>query len=889
MVMARRTDNRLRETINKIERLLNTSPTTEQALKKSTYLLLELLDAQYAFCYSCRPADNDGIPWDLLSSFTHNKLSIAEVSSQSTSHQIPEYYFNQILAGKVFLSEGPELRHLPFPSNHPIVNNCLTIPLTDAKSVHGVIFIANLPHEGRDNIISRIRPFIAAANCLMRISKNALIKAPSQQNHEQEVTTLKNTFKVFDSLFNAVVLVDEDNIISMCNQACSALFNLPKHDILGKNIEQYFPQGIPKLDMRLPVMSKRDSPNYVWRGIPIKRGNQTKTLVDLAQFSFNSPLGQLRGFTMDDISERLETAANYHDTLQRFQVLTNIAPVAIIQINTDWECTYANDTWCNYTQMTPDEANGTGWMKGLHPVDSAKVLNKLRLDTGISGEYEAEFRLQTPLGKVMWVQANACAVFNSICESDGLILTFNDVTDRLNNEKRLQNIAERDQLTGLVNRAFFNDRLEIALKGVNRFGSVALLFLDLDDFKHINDTLGHDAGDALLEQIGSRLTSALRDVDTIARIGGDEFTLILTNLDSINSASIVADKLIDALAAPFIISKRSIYASASVGISYIDKSNQNPKVALKQADIALYNAKEAGKNQYRFYSQELDKHANLNILLRESLKDTNRDDFSIVYQPQVDASTGRIIGLEALTRWYHEDATSATTEEYIKIIEQTGLINEFSDWLFDKIFDDTACLLKNKYLDNNIKVSINLSPKQFRNKELASFIYTRCISRGIDPSRITLEITESAIIDDPKLGFNILKQLSDFGFHISLDDFGTGYSSLSYLQKMPIDEVKIDRSFIKDISSCNDDKTIVLAIINLAKTMKLKIVAEGVDSAEIKNWLIKQKCVNQQGFYFHKPMNKHKIEQLFTKVNNKRTQTKIRNKRQNIVELKSAR
>ncbi len=886
MVMARRTDNRLRETINNIERLLNSSPSTEEALKKSTYLLLELLDGQYAFCYSCRQADNEGIPWDLLSSLTHNKLSIAEVSSQSTSHQIPEYYFNQILSGKVFLSEGPALRQLPFPSNHPIVNDCLTIPLTDAKNVHGVIFIANLPKEGRDGIISRIRPFIAAANCLMRISKNSAVKAPTHQNHEQEIAVLKNTFKVFDSLFNAVVLVDEDNIITMCNHACCSLFNLPKHDILGKSIEQYFPQGIPKLDMRLPVMSKRDSPNYVWRGIPIKRGDQSKTLIDLAQFNFNSPLGQLRGFTMDDISERLETAANYHDTLQRFQVLTNIAPVAIIQINTDWECTYANDTWCNYTQMTPDEANGTGWIKGLHPSDSARILNKLRLDTGISGEFEAEFRLQTPLGKVIWVQANACAVFNSICESDGLILTFNDITDRLNNEKRLQNIAERDQLTGLVNRAFFNDRLDIALKGVSRFGSVALLFLDLDDFKHINDTLGHDAGDTLLEQIGSRLTSALRDVDTIARIGGDEFTLILTNLDSINSAIIVADKLIDALSAPFIISKRSIYASASVGISYIDTPNQNPKVALKQADIALYKAKEAGKNQYRFYSQELDKHANLNILLRESLKDTSRDDFSIVYQPQVDARTGKIIGLEALTRWSHEDAeSSAPTEEYIKIIEQSGLINEFSDWLFDKIFDDTACLLSHNLLAKDVRVSVNVSAKQFRNKELASFIYSRCISRAIDPSRITLEITESAIIDDPKLGLNILNQLSDFGFHISLDDFGTGYSSLSYLQKMPIDEVKIDRSFIKDISTSNDDKTIVLAIINLAKTMKLKIIAEGVDSEEIKNWLITQKCPHQQGFYFHKPMNKHKIEELFLPTNIKQ----YNHRTQNVIELKSLR
>lgn len=427
-------------------------------------------------------------------------------------------------------------------------------------------------------------------------------KALPKQKRLNDLTELENIFTVFDSLFNTVFLVDSHECIIICNKAASVMFGMPKYDIIGKNITYFLPNGSPRLDTRITsIINDNGLPKSVWRGVPIIKEDKTRALVDLSSFEFNSAIGALKGYVMDDISERMESAANYHDTLQRFQVLTNLAPVTIIQINTRWECTYANDTWCNYTQMTPEESTGKGWLKGLHRDDCNNALNDIRLESTADSQYEGQFRLHTPLGKVIWVKANACMLYNSNGESDGLIITFNDITAHLNNEKRLQNIAERDQLTGLVNRAFFNDRLEMALKGVSRLDAVALIFLDLDDFKHINDTLGHDAGDTLLEQIAQRLTITLRDVDTIARIGGDEFTLIITNVESTHSVSVIADRLINCLVEPFDINNRPIYASASLGISYTDIANQKPKTALKQADIALYKAKEAGKNQYRFY------------------------------------------------------------------------------------------------------------------------------------------------------------------------------------------------------------------------------------------------------------------------------------------------
>lgn len=234
----------------------------------------------------------------------------------------------------------------------------------------------------------------------------------------------------------------------------------------------------------------------------------------------------------------------------------------------------------------------------------------------------------------------------------------------------------------------------------------------------------------------------------------------------------------------------------------------------------------------------------------------------------MNAQTGAIVGLEALTRWNHEESKSdENTQMYIKIIEQTGLINEFSEWLFEQVLSDVGNWTNRHLLTPELKISINVSAKQFRNKDLALFIHERCLKHSVSPSRITLEITESAIIDDPKQVFDILRQLSLFGFLISLDDFGTGYSSLSYLQKMPINEVKIDRSFIKDIATSEEDKKIVLAIINLAKTLGLSLFAEGVDNTSVRDWLIEQECFIQQGFYFHKPLHKPKIESLL-KTNN---------------------
>lgn len=387
---------------------------------------------------------------------------------------------------------------------------------------------------------------------------------------------------------------------------------------------------------------------------------------------------------------------------------------------------------------------------------------------------------------------------------------------------------------------------------MDRYGPVALMFLDLDEFKHINDTLGHDAGDVLLCGVANRLKDSLRQADTIARIGGDEFTLIFTGLQSPTAITAVVEKMLRSLEDPFVLSHRSVYITCSIGVAIAEERGISTQLLLKQADIALYKAKKSGRNQYSFYTEELDAHAHMQIYLRQSLRENGRRDFRVVYQPQVDAETGRVVGMEALTRWVHPEVDAASPDVFIKMIEESGLMGEFFSWLLEDVMNTVSRWPG--FMQTDIVVSINLSAKQLRDRKLPSVVQRCCMLNGIPPEKICLEVTETAFMDDSQQAADILGALRTMGFSIALDDFGTGFSALSYLRVMPLHTVKIDRSFVKDITEDEGDAKIVQSILMLAKNLGLSVVAEGVDSEEIVAWLLKHDCRCQQGFYFYKPI-----------------------------------
>lgn len=883
--MSRRSDNTLRAAIAEIERLVFTDPSSETVLTQSLQQLMILLHASFGYVYCCKRSGADSLQWEFLSCIECTEQGAFEEKKNScATSAIPEAIQSVFLAGRcvyggdAFNNESRGMvednnQPKPLPHYHPVINNFLCIPLVDARNIHAVIYLCNSPSGFSKEVEARIRPLLAATSCILRAAEKQKKEPGSELSalSKKELNIPQSLRQIVDAVFDPVLIVGPAEKIIACNQLATNLLDSENVGLLDKPLKTIFSKGIPRLINRFTddassatqVSNDNSEEINTWKGVSANRLNGDAIIFDMSTFKVAHGGQLLRGLILSNLPEELSEASDYHSILQRFQVLTHLVPVGILQLNRDWECTYVNDTFCDYCHLSPEEIQGVGWIHGIHPDDANNAIIRMRTKAMLTEGYVSKFRLQSPLGKTTWVQVNASSLYNESGEMDGIILAFNDITDQLDNEKRLQDIAEKDQLTGLTNRAFFNDRVGIALQGIERFGNVALMFLDLDEFKQINDTYGHQAGDSLLREVGIRLKQSVRKADTIARIGGDEFTILLTNIEHVGAVTAVAEKLIASFNKPFMIGQNSFHITCSIGIVVAETGRVEQKVLLKQADIALYNAKEAGRNQYKFYTAELDAGVDVYMQLKKSLKETCDEDFHIVFQPQVDARSNAIVGLEALARWTGSTVGIIGPDVFMKIIENSGLINDFSEWLFESIFKQVKQWNQRFQLCEQVSISINLSAKQFRNRDLAETIHQACLSYSIDPRHIILEMTETAIIEDPELALATLNSLRDMGFELSLDDFGTGYSSLVYLRDMPFQSVKIDKTFIQDVLGDQDDAEIVSAIIDLSNKLKMKVIAEGVNSEGIKEWLLRNNCHIHQGFYFHRPVLADEIDSLF--------------------------
>lgn len=868
--MTRRTDLKLRSAINVLEGMHLSQPRAESVLSRALQELMQLLDIDYGYCYYCAEPDAGGVPWNLCGVFIRRAGELVAQEMFATSYEVAPNWLPRFQSGRGFFENDAAGQCLDFqPKNHPDIKNYLCVPVVDARYLHGIIVLCNRNVGFDQAVVQRLRPFLAAAGCLLRVVRQRPVALNSSRDDGELVDAREApqfVSKLLDAMFNAVLVIGDKDDIILGNNTAAELFGLDKSKLVGEPLKRFVPRSSPQIQERLQpdtpfkdAISKANT--MILRGVEVCRVDNEKRLVDIQCYEIPMGAGFIRGLVFNDISERIQSNTDYLSTLQRFQVLTTLAPVGILQLNRNWQCTYANDTWCAYSQITLDETMGVGWLNAIHKEDLEPSLNALRGATAYTGRFEREFRLQSPLGKITWVKVNACSLYDEMGDTSGVIMTFNDISDHRSNEVRLRKMAETDQLTGLVNRTFFYDRVELAVSGSARYGSVALMFIDLDDFKHVNDTLGHDMGDKLLQDVALRLRHEIRDVDTLARLGGDEFTVLLTHIKNTKVVATIAQKLIDALRKPFAVGERSIYVTCSIGIA-VTSTKESSKQLLKQADIALYRAKGMGRNQYRFYSPAMDRDASLHIQLRESLQDRDRCDFSLVFQPIIDAQSNEVISIEALARWQYPGAEGIGPERFIKMIEESGLLHAFGDWLFDSVFSQIKDWKASSLFFDIPKISINLSAKQLRNKKLPHDILEKSLQYDVLPEEIVFEVTETALIDDTELAVGVLMDLNEKGFEISLDDFGVGFSSLSYLRDMPINTVKIDRSFIVDVLKDEEDAKIVAAIINLAQALNLRTIAEGVDATDIRHWLLDHDCVEHQGFLYHKPMMASEIESL---------------------------
>ena len=441
-----------------------------------------------------------------------------------------------------------------------------------------------------------------------------------------------------------------------------------------------------------------------------------------------------------------------------------------------------------------------------------------------------------------------------------------DITGRKNAEEQIRSLAYYDALTGLPNRTFYKEILSRALTLAQRYRrNLATLFVDLDAFKRINDTLGHDAGDQLLQEVATRLTQGVRKSDSVARsdkeesqdavsrLGGDEFIVLLNELSRIEDAAIAANRILTDLSQPFILSGQEVFITASIGISLYPSDGTDADSLLKTADIAMYHAKNQGKNNFQFYAESMNAATLERLNLENELhRAIERKEFFLHYQPKLDAKSRKVVGIEALIRWKHPDKGMISPAEFIPLAEESGMIVRIGEWVLS-----AACRQNRAWRAMglpSVSISVNLSSRQFGHKDLVETVTRALKEVEMDPHHLELEITESTVMQNPEKAIATLKQFKEMGIRISIDDFGTGYSSLNYLRRIPFDSLKIDRSFVMNINTSPDDAAIVRAIIAMAHSLKLRVIAEGVQTEEQFAFLRELPCDEVQGYLFSKPL-----------------------------------
>jgi diguanylate cyclase (GGDEF)-like protein/PAS domain S-box-containing protein len=551
-----------------------------------------------------------------------------------------------------------------------------------------------------------------------------------------------------------------------------------------------------------------------------------------------------------DVSER--KAAEEYQRLAA-EVFENTSE-GIMVTDPSGQILMVNRAFTEITGFQPEEAIGrtpailkSGW----HDEDYYRAMWSAIQETG---RWQGEIRNRRKNGELY----PAWLTLSAVKDDQGRIINYvgvqADISLRKDVEDRLAYLAHHDPLTGMPNRSLLLERMKHALHRAHRNGGkVGLMFIDLDRFKNINDTLGHDVGDMLLKAVAGRLTCSVREGDTIARLGGDEFVILQEDCAGEAAVATLAQKIVELLGQPFMVGEQEIYTSTSVGICLYPADGQDIQTLLKNADVAMYQAKEFGRNNYQFYKADINAKAlerlNLEYSLRRALE---RQEFVLHYQPVVNVQSGAIVGMEALIRWVHPELGMVSPAQFIPLAEETGLILPIGDWVLE-----TACRQAKAWQDAGLgtpRLAVNLSTRQFVQQNLVEKVESALLAAGLAPEFLELEITESVLMQDLENTISVLTRLSDMAVRLSIDDFGTGYSSLSYLKRFPLHTLKIDQSFVRDIPGDPDDAAIASTIIAMSHALRLDAIAEGVETQAQRDFLQGKGCDNFQGYLFSRPV-----------------------------------
>lgn len=596
-----------------------------------------------------------------------------------------------------------------------------------------------------------------------------------------------------------------------------------------------------------------------------RNGRLVQTYIEPLRDQLGEIIGTL-GITRD-VTELRRSQQTLLDERERAQATLDSIGDGVVTTDLDGRITYLN----------PVAENLCDW-----PVETAlsqrldKVLSLLDPETGkplSSPLFGALDRQQQPAaslaarlrrrdGNTIPIEFRAAPIHDRAGRLAGTVLAFHDVSATRAMEAKLAYQASHDALTGLPNRMLLLDRLNQSLVLAARHsGRIALMFVDVDRFKQINDTLGHGIGDKLLQEIGHRLQGCVRRTDTVSRQGGDEFILLLSEAGSPAELSDIAEKIVTRLAEPYELDGHELYLSVSIGISVWPDDGTDAETLIKHADIAMYHAKQNGRNTFQFYIDDMNRKAAERLYLEHSLRRAlEREELVLRYQPQVNLHTGRVVGAEALLRWRHPKRGLISPEQFIPIAEETGLIIAIGRWVLEEACRQAAVWRQQGL--TSLRMAVNLSLVELRQKDLVKNVEQALASSGLPPEWLELEITESVVMNDVPSATQRLRELKELGLRMSIDDFGTGYSSLSYLKRLPVDSLKIDRIFVRDLSTSTDDAAIADAIIRMGHSLKLTTIAEGVETRMALNFLRDRCCDDVQGYLFSRPLDPKRFAEL---------------------------
>jgi diguanylate cyclase (GGDEF)-like protein len=588
-------------------------------------------------------------------------------------------------------------------------------------------------------------------------------------------------------------------------------------------------------------------------------------------------ISELKRINVENAQVQQTLAGN----LERFKIIYQAITSGVIVQNVEGVVVHANDLVCKLLGLTLDQIRGhmpidPRWYSiredgSPFPREEHPIMVTLRTGKAVHnvviGVFSSESEDLVPKGdpasregltqtrKPRWLLVNSEPILDP--ETGHLkeaAATFIDITERKQSEETINRLAYYDILTDLPNQVLFNDRLTLALAHAKRNQKkLAVLVLDLDGFKTINDTLGHSMGDRLLQGVAYRLRSCLREGDVAARLGGDEFLLLLQEITQEADAAQTVEKIQEAFRPSFHFNNHELHITASIGIAFYPQDGEDVQTLLRNADTALHRAKERGRNSYQLHTTTMNAKAFERLLLEHGLRRAlDRQELVLHYQPQVSLITGKIVGMEALVRWLHPDWGLLPPMRFIPLAEETGLILPLGEWCL------RAACAQNKTWQNEgfppIRVSVNISARFFKQKSLTDLIAKVLKETRLESQYLELELTESIVMENAETTIKTLRELKNMGVYLSIDDFGTGYSSLSYLKRFPIDALKIDRSFVHDITTNPDDAAIATAIIAMAHSLKLKVIAEGVEKEDQLPFLYTHQCDEMQGFYFSRPV-----------------------------------